>query len=370
MRLLTLCGVCLIGIGISPVGLIAEDDALSSRYLPYAPDATDAVKSDLAKLPKLERYWRTAEEIKAARSADALPLEGLRLVIDPGHIGGQWADVEARNFRVSESDFWIREGELVLEVALDVKDQLEGLGADVFLTRTRNEPLSTQPASAFISEAIEGMDVPVDSDSESMSLFNELVLKKATQMAAVRGELLARADWINDEIQPDAVLSLHIDAAPWPKSDLHELVPNNHLHVLIFGCLSKAELLAPFQTFDLLVKLQNGSGGEESELGEAMARALKEATGLPAFTYEGENAVLLPNTEGYLWARNLLLLRKVQCPIALLEPYVANSEGVYLRLQEAIRDRKMGMDLSESDLLKEYAEAVVAGVIDHYASSK
>jgi hypothetical protein len=30
----------------------------------------------------------------------------------------------------------------------------------------------------------------------------------------------------------------------------------------------------------------------------------------------------------------------------------------------------MGMDLSESDLLKEYAEAVVAGVIDHYASSK
>ena len=45
------------------------------------------------------------------------PLIGVRLAIDSGHIVGMWADWEALSFRMSIDDYWVREGELALEIA-------------------------------------------------------------------------------------------------------------------------------------------------------------------------------------------------------------------------------------------------------------
>ena len=67
------------------------------------------------------------------------PLTGLRLAIDPGHIAGKWADWEARSFHVSIDDYWVREGELVLEVAQRVQAQLKALWEDVILLRDSTE---------------------------------------------------------------------------------------------------------------------------------------------------------------------------------------------------------------------------------------
>ena len=90
------------------------------------------------------RWWRP-DEIREGRGADALPLEGLRLALDPGHIGGRWAPFEGRHFRVDPGDHWVREGELVLEVALLVEAALSELGADVVLLRRENRPVNTRP---------------------------------------------------------------------------------------------------------------------------------------------------------------------------------------------------------------------------------
>ncbi len=73
---------------------------------------------------------------------------------------------------------------------------------------------------------------------------------------------------------------------------------------------------------------------------------------------------------GYLWARNLLLLRLVECPVILLEPYVANSGQAYPRLQAAIKARAEGRDPEANDLLVEYADAVVQGVLSVYGPRK
>ena len=40
--------------------------------------------------PKIKRYWRPRSEIVAAQKSD-LPLAGLRIALDPGHLGGRWA---------------------------------------------------------------------------------------------------------------------------------------------------------------------------------------------------------------------------------------------------------------------------------------
>jgi len=182
---------------------------------------------------------------------------------------------------------------------------------------------------------------------------------------------MERARLVNQEIQPDALVSVHLNAAAWPtnKSDSSasgtaklRLVDRNNVHVLIFGCLSDGELQVPDQLAQLAVKLTNGSGTEERLLGGSLAKALAEATGLPAARYDGDNAILLNSDDPYLFARNLLILRLAECPTVLLEPYVVNSVGAYAQLQSALANRAAGRALAKDDILLQYADAVVAGV--------
>jgi hypothetical protein len=61
-----------------------------------------------------------------------------------------------------------------------------------------------------------------------------------------------------------------------------------------------------------------------------------------------------------------MLLRLVECPVVLLEPYVANSRGIYPRLQQAIQRRAEGAPLAEDDILVEYAAGVVGAILEVY----
>jgi hypothetical protein len=57
-----------------------------------------------------------------------------------------------------------------------------------------------------------------------------------------------------------------------------------------------------------------------------------------------------------------------ECPTVLLEPYIVNSEAVYPRLQSALADWAAGNAPAKDDILVEYANAVVAGVLKCYAN--
>jgi len=194
------------------------------------------------------------------------------------------------------------------------------------------------------------------------------VYARAEYLAAVSGDLAARARWINEVAQPDAVISLHINASKWPDGEL-KLVEANNLHVLIFGCMTASEMESASQIRQFRRKLSNRSAGMEQVLGLALAESLSAATDLPAYTYSGLNAVEISGSEGYLWARNLMLLRSVECPSVLLEPYIANSEVGYRRLQSALKTRALGEGPEVEDILVEYADAVVAGVLKAYGTN-
>ena len=97
---------------------------LSTRYTPYA---------DGAAVLDLEQIASKAVAKKI--SFFDRPLASLHLALDPGHVGGIWAEWEWRNFRISKEDYWIREGELVLEVAQRICTRLTNLGAKVTLLR-------------------------------------------------------------------------------------------------------------------------------------------------------------------------------------------------------------------------------------------
>lgn len=377
-----ICGLMLCGVALLNAQARADDlaYAFSTRYAPYA-NWEAVLDVDLLATQTRSAYWRRADAIKAARTEGSLPLEGLHLALDPGHVGGRWAFYEGRDFVIREGDYRVREGELVLEVAWRVREALELLGAEVTLLRERDEPVNPKSPLEYLELAREQVTMPQKPTYASLLGYAVAVRNRAIRLSIVVGEVAERARLVNEVIQPDMLLSLHINAAPWPTVLVSEcerksgrasslrLVKSNHVHVLIFGCLSDVELSSPRQQEQLVTKLLNGSGAEERMLGRAIGSALIDGTGLPASHYAGQNAIYLDREVPELWARNLMLLRMVECPIVLLEPYVANSEAVYPRLQDALAVRAQGGDLSEDDILVEYADAVVDGVLRMYGNS-
>lgn len=346
---------------------------LSKRYAPFV-DWQSIVDIDaLIQEPK-ERYWRTPQEIAMHRTEKDLPLKGLRLVLDPGHVGGQWAAHEQREFRIEETDFYVREAELALEVAKRARTQLIELGAEVTLLREALVPVNSKRPIDYLEEAMEQLPFPDEHSPQMRKDYAVALRSKAIRLALVSGELTERARLVNEVIQPDALISVHMNATSWPGaaddgtvSEL-QLVNFNDLHVLIFGCMSEEELKLPHQQAHLAAKLNNGSGTVEQLLGSSMAAALADATKLPPAKYEKLNAVLLDPEEPYVFARNLLILRMAECPTVLLEPYIVNSEAVYLRLQSALADWAAGSAPAKDDILVEYANAVVSGVLKCYAN--
>lgn len=317
-----------------------------------------------------ERYWRTKEEWSLTLEEGVLPLCGLRIALDPGHLGAEWATSEGRNFRMSDDDYWVREGDLVLEVALRIRRELEQLGGEVFLLRDSSEPVNPRSPQDYLPDLLDLHPQPDLGSVAEQADYALMLQRLAVRQAIVSGELAARASRINTEIHPDLAISLHINAVPWQMSESGQrhLSNQHHLHVLVFGAMSLQEAGSSKQRQQLATKVSNGSGTEELALGDALAMSLAAATGLPAAVYQTDNAVLCDPQQPYLWARNLYMLRSVECPIVMLEPYVANSRVGYARIQAALDRRAKGLEPEEDDILVEYADAVVAGIVSRYAA--
>src|SRR4051794_35917743 len=63
-----------------------------------------------AKKP-VPHLWRSAKNLGPA--SDYKPLLGLRIALDPGHVGGNWAKIEERWFKIGDSAP-VQEGDLTL----------------------------------------------------------------------------------------------------------------------------------------------------------------------------------------------------------------------------------------------------------------
>ncbi|MEN8864873.1 MAG: hypothetical protein ABF381_04775, partial [Akkermansiaceae bacterium] len=88
--------------------------------------------------------WKTRSNLSDDR---ALPLEGLIIAIDPGHIGGDYALIEEREYKWG--NLTIREGSMTLKTAKILKPLLEKLGASVTLVRSKLEPVTRSKAKDF-----------------------------------------------------------------------------------------------------------------------------------------------------------------------------------------------------------------------------
>lgn len=300
------------------------------------------------------RHWKNAAELPPATSEK--PLDGLKIAIDPGHIGGPWAKMEERWFAIGNGTP-VCEGDMTLQVANLLKPRLEALGAIVSLVRDKTEPVTPIRPESLLSIAKNQSTATPQSPQ-----------KTAERLFYRTAEIHARAKLVNETLQPDLVLCLHFNAEEWGDPVSPTLIDHTHLHLLVNGGYSDDEVSLADQRFALLQKLLQRTQQEEISVGSSIAGRFAEIAGLPPYQYppDSPNVRPIPN-QPYLWARNLLANRLYDCPVIFMEPYVMNSTIDYARIQAGDFEglREIGGKMQPS-LFREYADAVASGLANHY----
>jgi len=301
------------------------------------------------------RYWRPRSAIP---KDSGKPLAGVKITIDPGHIGGKWAKMEERWFQIGDSKP-VTEGDMTLRVAKLVKPRLEALGAQVTLTRSGSEPITSRRPEALRKLAVESLREKGDKATKFA------ITKESERLFYRTAEIRRRAVLVNDSLKPDIVLALHFNAEAWGNPAKPSLITKNHAHFLVTGGWSKKELSYEDQRYEMLVKLLNGSHDEEVAVSKALAKTTLAATGLPPYIYQG-GEVRIPGSD-YIWARNLLANRLFECPVIYAEPYVMNSREVFQRIQAGdYEGKKKIAGATRKSIYREYADAIVEGLVKHY----
>jgi N-acetylmuramoyl-L-alanine amidase len=318
------------------------------------------------------KYWKTPARLP--RDND-LPLKGLTIALDPGHLGGKWAKMEERWFQIGDSKP-VTEGDLTLQTAKVLAARLRAIGARVVFVRAKEGPITSLRPSDLRAEALASLKqekvepIIASYDGPADPMKEHAIQWEAERLFYRVAEIHERARKVNRELQPDLTVCLHFDAEPWGDPAHPTLTDANHLHLIVNGAYSESELDYDDVRFNMLLKLLSQAFDEELGLGESLAKSLSEATGLPAFRYQGTNAYPV-GTTGYVWVRNLLANRLYRCPVAYVECYVMNSRSFFQRFQAGPYPGEREFDgVMRKNVYDEYADGVARGLEDYFRAAR
>ncbi|MFT5882134.1 MAG: N-acetylmuramoyl-L-alanine amidase [Crocinitomicaceae bacterium] len=329
--------------------------------------------SDLSKTYKLtfrnevveakpKKFWRTKAEL--GESSESAPLLGLRIAIDPGHIGGDYAEIEHRRFILKDGVPPIQEGNMTLTVAELLVNQLESLGATAHLVRDKNSPVNPFRPQDYYAYAVSKLV------SNEFTVTEQSVKREAEKLFYRNGEIRARAELVNQELKPDIVLCLHFNANAEPDPEEPSLYEKEHFHMILNGAYTQSELAHDDERFQCVLKILQGNHAEEALLTAAAAASFHAESGLPPYQYIS-NSSRAVNIDGnpFLWARNLIANRLYDCPVLYFEPYLMNGKDSYTRMQIG---GYSGLGFVNGKLrpsiYREYVNAVTKGLVDYYTA--
>ncbi len=319
------------------------------------------------------RSWRPAITLPPAPAEK--PLAGVKIAIDPGHLGGAWARMEERFFQIGNSHP-VMEGEMTFRVAELLVPQLEALGAEVQLVRRALKPVTPERPQSLREPALtelqkQGQTNPRETYTDPNDPTRGRTVQWQSEILFYRiSEIRRRAELVNQDLQPDLTLCLHFNAEAWGDPLKPEFVPRNHFHVLLNGTYSAGELRNDDVRFEMLIKLLNRSFPEEFAASTTVAETFGKITELPAYTYNTRNAVQV-GTSNYVWARNLLANRLYRTPVIFMEPYVMNSQEVWERVQAGdYEGERMVAGKMRKSIYREYADALTEGLRIYYTHSR
>ncbi|PYK36977.1 MAG: hypothetical protein DME60_13065 [Verrucomicrobia bacterium] len=330
-------------------------------------------ENDASRKP-VPRLWRPAESLPPARPEK--PLSGLRIALDPGHLGGQWAKMEERWFQVGNSSP-VTEGDLTLHVARLLAPRLRKLGARVFFIRNSNEPITAKRPDDFKERARKilirnGVPQPRADVLDPNDPEKEQTIRWQSEILFYRySEIRRRAALVNFKLHPDLVLCLHFNAEGWGDPNSPVLLDTNHLHLLVNGSYLQDELEFDDERFEIIRRLLSRAYDEELPLADGVATAMAKEMQLPPYQYPTTLTTTKVGTSGYVYARNLLATRIYRCPVVYCEPYVMNSNDVFARIQAGDYEGMRNVNGTErKSIFREYADSVVDGLAEYYSEAR
>jgi N-acetylmuramoyl-L-alanine amidase len=320
------------------------------------------------------RLWRPASSLPVATSEK--PLSGLKIALDPGHLGRNWAKMEERWFQVGNSKP-VQEGDLTLQTARLLAPRLRALGARVSFVRNSEEPATAKRPQDFRTLARKiliknGVPLPRADVLDPNDPTKDQTIRWQSEILFYRySEIRRRAARVNFKLHPDLVLCLHFNAEGWGDPKSPTLTDTNHLHLLVNGSYLADELEFDDERFEMIRRLLSRAYDEELPLADAVALAMARETGLSPYQYPTTNTTTKVGTSGYVYARNLLATRLYRCPVVYCEPYVMNSKDVFARIQagdyQGIRNVN---GIERKSIFREYADGVVDGLVEYYSRAR
>lgn len=308
--------------------------------------------------------------IRSHESTPSLPLRGIKICLDPGHVGGEWAKMEERFFQLG-SDPSVEEASLNLWTCEHLAQLLQQAGAEVSWAKHELKPVTPlRPAdcrdAAFLSLFVSGDFLQILTPDQI-----ELRMQKQAEAVFYRtAEIQARAAVVA-QAAPDLTVCLHYNAAPWGAPSKPSMVPQSKLVVFVTGAFSERELIYDDQKFNLMKKMLDQTAPLELGAAEAIAKSMRGSWSFLPEKYVGWNAVFKVGTEPMVYARNLLANRLYPGPVVFVEGPYMNAMDAYPRL---IAGDYPGVRLiagkNQISIFQEYATIVFKGLMDYFAHFK
>jgi len=330
--------------------------------------------SDENSKTQIPRLWRPADSLPPAKSNK--PLTGVRIALDPGHLGGKWAKMEERWFQVGDSKP-VTEGDLTLRVSRMLASRLRKLGATVLFVRNSTQPVTSKRPADFNELARKiliknGVPRPRDDVLNPKDPEKEGTIKFQSEILFYRySEIRRRAVLVNTKLHPDLVVCLHFNAEGWGDPNSPTLIDTNHLHLLVNGSYLQDELAFDDERFEMIRRLLSRAYDEELAIADTVATSMARATGLPPYQYPTTQTTTKVGSSGYVYARNLLATRLYRCPVVYCEPYVMNSKDAFARIEAGDYDGTKEINgVQRKSIFREYADSVAEGLRDYYSKAR
>ena len=321
------------------------------------------------------RWFRTPAEFRAESHSLDKPLAGLRVAIDPGHIGGPWAQMEERSTRYNGSSP-VQEGDLNLITGRLLKAELTNLGATVFEVRDSTEPVTPYRPEDMLPEARQLLLEHLNKSTPARALpadklnllFGQRVMDLAEFLFYRCSEIEERGNRIRNNFVPDITVTLYIDATPG--SGRGRLTAGNANIFFVHGSYTRSEMADPAMQRQCVYKMVEGSSDIETEVASDIASVFQQRTGLGPVKYGDSNTTrtVIPNNN-YVVARNLAANRVYDGPVVCTEPYFMNNRIVYRRLLAGDYDGTRDFSGKKyGSIFREYADCVAQGLVKAYSS--
>lgn len=321
-------------------------------------------------------------EVFTPGSDPAQPLAGLRVMLDPGHMGGEMEDalMEEKAVRMHPNDsagipqeLSFNEGNLVLATARLLKSRLEDAGATVALTR------DMPGVSAFGLSYAEWKKTKYDSalavwieerelTEEDQEWFEKADDKQIFHAMFKHLDLRERARKMN-AFRPHINVIIHYNVGNYKIDPDKYVAPTDENYNMAFvpGGYMAGELRSPDRRMEFLAQIVTQDIENSIELSDQVVQAFVEKTGVPALDephglFYLEKASLATPATG-VWARNLAINRMTRGTLVFGETLFQNYVGEALVLDE----KDLDVDgLQVSSRVIDVADAYYKGICDYY----